>query len=38
MTPISHNEMKAFVIVFGILLTGILLLYGTLELLIYLSI
>lgn len=37
MTPISHNEMKAFVIVFGILLTGILLLYGTIELLDHLE-
>lgn len=37
MTPISHNEMKAFVIVFGILLIGILLLYGTIELLDHLE-
>lgn len=37
MTPISHDKMKALVIVFGILLIGILLLYGTIELLDYLE-
>ena len=37
MTPIGHEEIKAFVIVFGILLVGILLLYGTIELLDYLE-
>ena len=37
MTPISHNEMNALVTVFGILLTGILLLYGTIELLDHLE-
>ena len=37
MTPISHEEIKAIVIVFGILVIGILLLYGTIELLDYLE-
>ena len=37
MTPIGHEEIKAFVIVFGILLIGILLLYGTIELLDHLE-
>lgn len=37
MTPIGHEEMKAFVIVFGILTIGILLLYGTIELHDYLE-
>ena len=37
MTPISHDKMKALVIVYGILLIGILLLYGTIELLDYLE-
>lgn len=33
MPPISHNEIKAWVIVLGILAIGILSLYGTIELL-----
>ena len=37
MTPISHDEMKALVTVFGILLIVILLLYGTIELLDHLE-
>ena len=37
MTPISRNEINALVTVFGILLIGILLLYGTIELLDYLE-
>ena len=37
MTPISHDEMKPLVSVFGILLIGILLLYGTIELLDHLE-
>ena len=37
MPPISHNEIKAWVIVLGILAIGILLLYGTIELLDHLE-
>ena len=37
MPPISHNEIKAWVTVLGILAIGILLLYGTIELLDYLE-
>ena len=37
MTPIGHEEIKALVTVLGILLIGILLLYGTIELLDHLE-
>lgn len=37
MTPIGHEEIKAWLTVLGILATGILLLYGTIELLDYLE-
>lgn len=37
MTPIGHEEIKAWVTVLGILLIGILLLYGTIELLDHLE-